>query len=187
VGPNKYIPTVDGSENAYANQIRVTLRHNTVYKNSAAAIGTSGAGFWNRVSRPDYPGWISADNAGVHFGGAGDDGLISRGLLVGKSLNHTVYPQGAEPPSAFATYHSTYAMRDNTLVNFAFVEGRNSGVFRTNDYYTLGVDKGSLRNTDNRLIASHPGYRTGALPARCGTRTATGEPKATSGSTTNPS
>jgi hypothetical protein len=160
VGPNKYVPTVDGSENAYSNQIRVTLRHNTVYKNSAAAIGTSGAGFWNRVSRPDYPEWISADNAGVHFGGAGDDGLISRGLLVGKSLNHSSYPQGVEPPSAFATYHSTYAMRDNTLIGFDYVQGRNSGVFRTNDYYTLGVDKGSLRNADNRLIASHPGYRT---------------------------
>jgi hypothetical protein len=115
---------------------------------------------WNRVSRPDYPEWISADNAGVHFGGAGDDGVISRGLLIGKSLNHSSYPQGAEPPSAFATYHSTYAMRDNTLIGFEYVQGKNSGAFRTNDYYTLGVDKGSLRNVNNRLIASHPGYRT---------------------------
>ena len=160
VGPNKYVPTTDGSENRYDNQIRMTMRRNTVYKNSAAAVGSSGAGFWNRVSRPDYPEWISADNAGVHFGGAGDDGLISRGLLVGKSLNHSSYPIGAEPPSAFATYHSTYAMRDNTVVAFEYVQGQSSGVFRTNDYYTLGVDKGTLRNPNNRLIASHPGYRT---------------------------
>jgi hypothetical protein len=71
-----------------------------------------------------------------------------------------VYPQNAEPPSAFATYHSTYAMRDNTLVGFEYVQGQKSGVFRTNDYYTLGVDKGTVRNPNNRLIASHPGYRT---------------------------
>jgi hypothetical protein len=160
VSPNKYIPTVDGSENAYTNQIRVALRRNTIYKNSAAASGSSSAGFWNRVSQPDYPEWVSADNVGVHFGGAGDDGLISRGLMVGKSLNHTSYPQNAEPPSAFATYHSTYAMRDNTLLAFEYVQGHSSGVFRTTDYYTLGVDKGTQRNANNRLIASHAGFRT---------------------------
>jgi hypothetical protein len=160
VGPNKYVPTVDGSENRYDNQVRVAMRRNAVYKNSAQAIGSSGAGFWNRISQPDYSEWISADNAGVHFGGAGDDGVITRSLLVGKSLNHGSYPTDAEPPSAFATYHSTYAMRDNTLIGFDYVQGKNSGVFRTNDYYTLGVDKGPIRNPNNRLIASHPGYRT---------------------------
>jgi hypothetical protein len=153
VAPNKYIPTVDGSENRWDNQIRAALRRNVVWKNT-------GGGLWNRISRPDYSGWIAADNAGVQFGGAGDDGVISGSLLIGKSLNHGHYPQGAEPPSAFATYHSTYAMRDNTLVAFDYVQGKPSGAFRTNDYYTLGVDKGTLRNPNNRLIASHPGYRT---------------------------
>jgi hypothetical protein len=151
--PNKYIPTVDGSENRWDNQIRAALRRNVMWKNI-------GGGLWNRISRPDYSGWISADNAGVHFAGAGDDGLITGSLLVGRSLNHSSYPQSAEPPSAFATYHSTYAMRDNTLVAFDYVQGKHSGVFRTNDYYTLGVDKGTVRNSGNRLIASHPGYRT---------------------------
>jgi G8 domain len=160
VGPNKYVPTIDGSENRYDNQIRVAMKRNTVFKNSAQAIGPSGAGFWNRISQPDYSEWISADNAGVHFGGAGDSGVITRGLLVGKSLNHSSYPTDAEPPSAFATYHSTYAMRDNTLIAFEYVQGQNSGAFRTNDYYTLGVDKGTIRNGNNRLIATHPGYRT---------------------------
>ena len=132
------------------------MRRNTVYKNG-------GGGLWNRVTKPDYPEWVSADNAGVHFGGAGDDGVITRSLLVGQSLNHRdAYPQDAEPPSGFATYHSTYAMRDNTLVDFAFVDGKTSGAFRTNDYYTLGVDKGTLRNGNNRLI----GQRTPAT-ARC--------------------
>jgi hypothetical protein len=153
VSPNKYIPTTDGSETRYENQIRMTMRRNTTYKNN-------GNGMWNRVSLPDYAEWVSADNAGVQFAGAGEDGRIVRGLLVGQSLNHTSYPAGAEPPSGFATYHSTYLMRDNTLVNFAFVDGKSSGAFRTNDYYTAGVDKGTLRNPNNRLIASHPGYRT---------------------------
>jgi hypothetical protein len=151
--PNKYIPTVDGSENRWDNQIRAALRRNVMWKNI-------GGGLWNRISRPDYSGWISADNAGVHFAGAGDDGLITGSLLIGKSLNHSSYPQSAEPPSAFATYHSTYAMRDNTLVAFDYVQGKHSGAFRTNDYYTLGVDKGTVRNSGNRLIASHPGVRT---------------------------
>jgi hypothetical protein len=153
IEPNKYIPTPDGSESRYTNHIRVALRRNVTWKNI-------GAGFWNRISQPDYSGWISADNAGVHFAGAGDDGLISGSLLIGKSLNHRSYPQGAEPPSAFATYHSTYAMRDNVIVAFDYVPGQNSGAFRTNDYYTLGVDKGTVRNPNNRLIASHPGHRT---------------------------
>jgi len=154
VAPSRYMPTVDGSESRNDNTLRVAMRRNTVYKNG-------GHGLWNRVNRPDYPEWVSADNAGVHFAGAGDDGVITRGLLVGQSLNHSgAYPQGAELPSAFATYHSTFAMRDNTVVNFAFVDGQPSGVFRTNDYYTLGVDKGPLRNPNNRLVASHPGYRS---------------------------
>lgn len=153
VAPNKYMPTVDGSENTWDNRIRLAMRRNTVYKNGMHGV-------WNRVSFPDYPEWVSADNAGVHFGGAGDDGVITRGLLVGRSLNHTTYPDAADPPAAFATYHSTYAMRDNTAVNFAFVDGKSSGVFRTNDYYTLAVDKGAARNTNNRMIASHPGFRT---------------------------
>jgi G8 domain/Glucodextranase, domain B len=157
--PNKYMPTVDGSEARWDNQLRMAMRRNTIYKNGT--IGTGSAGFWNRVARPDYTEWTSADNIGVHFGGAGDDGVIARSLLVGKSLNDSgTYPKDAMPPSAFATYHSTYAMRDNTVMNFPFVDGQPSGAFRTNDYYTLGVDKGAVRNGNNRLIASNPGFRT---------------------------
>jgi G8 domain len=153
VAPNAYVPTTDGKENIYSNQIRMAMRRNTVYKNGMH-------GLWNRVAQPDYTEWVSADNAGVHFAGAGNDGRITRGLIVGRSLNHTGYPPSAQPPSAFATYHSTFSMRDNTVVNFAFVEGKSSGVFRTDDYYVNAVDKGTLRNGNNRLIASHPGFRT---------------------------
>jgi hypothetical protein len=160
VTPNKYIPTVDGSENRWDNQIRAAMRRNVFYKNGSGTIANSASGFWNRISRPDYTQWVAADNVGVQFGGAGDDGVIANSLLVGKSLNHSSYPANTEPPSAFATYHSTYAMRDNLAVAFEYVQGRSSGAFRTNDYYTLAVDKGSVRNPNNRLIASHAGYRT---------------------------
>jgi hypothetical protein len=131
-----------------------------VGRRNSTGTSNTGGGIWNRISRPDYTGWVAADNAGVQFGGAGDDGLISGSLLIGKSLNHSSYPQNAQPPSAFATYHSTYAMRDNTVVAFDYVAGQPSGAFRTNDYYTLAVDKGTVRNANNRLIASHPGHRT---------------------------
>jgi G8 domain len=153
VATNAYVPTADGKENAYSNQVRMAMRRNTVFKNGMH-------GLWNRVSQPDYSEWVSADNAGVHFAGAGNDGRITRALVVGRSLNHGSYPPNAPAPSAFATYHSTFSMHDNTVVNFAFVEGRSSGVFRTDDYYINAVDKGSARNGNNRIIASHPGYRT---------------------------
>ncbi len=153
VAPNAYAPVAEGKENIPGNRVRMAMRRNSVYKNGMH-------GLWNRVALPDYSEWVSADNAGVHFAGAGDDGRITRSLVVGRSLNHGSYPARAAPPSAFATYHSTFSMRDNTVVNFAFVEGQSSGVFRTDDYYVNAVDKGTLRNGNNRLIASHPGYRT---------------------------
>lgn len=156
VNSNRYIPTVDGSEDRFTNQIRIALKRITSYKNLGGA-------YRNRVSQPDYSEWVTADNVGTHFAGQGDDGTITRSLLVGTSLNNpTPYPNvwPNEPPSAFATYHSTFSMRDNTLVNFPFVDGKSSGAFRTDDYYTAGIDKGPARNGNNRLLASHGGYRT---------------------------
>ena len=139
---NRYSPTVDGREDNYNNQVRMEMRRVTAYKNMGGA-------FWNRVQLPDYPEWVTADNVSVHFAGSGTDGAIIRSLLIGTSLNApTPYPDvwPFDPPSAFATYHSTYSMRDNTVVNFPFVDGKSSGAFKTNDYYTLGVDKGPARN-----------------------------------------
>jgi hypothetical protein len=50
-------------------------------------------------------------------------------------------------------------MQDNVVVNFPFVPGRSSGTFKTEDYYLIGMEKGTVRNSGNRLINSHPGYR----------------------------
>ncbi|HSV69353.1 MAG TPA: G8 domain-containing protein [Methylibium sp.] len=155
VTPNRYIPTADGSDNtALANQVRFELRRITSYKNLDGA-------YRNRSQGPSYLEWMTADNVGTHFAGAGDFGLVARGLMVGYSLNHrTAYPTASgEMPTAFASYHSTFDLRSNTVVNFPYVDSHSSGTFKTNDYYLVPVDKGLVRNASNRLVGSHPGYR----------------------------
>ena len=158
VTPMKYVPTTDGGPDIYTNRKRFQIKGITSYKNLDGA-------YRNRVSTPEYVEWVTADNVGVSFAGAGDDGIITRGLFVGSSLNNaTPYPNvwPFELPSLFATYHSTFSMRDNTVVNFPFVENRTSGMFATSDYYLIAVDKGQVRNPNNRMINSNAGYR--ALP-----------------------
>ena len=162
VGINIYSPTVDGSEdtgntNEMGNRVRFTLKGITAYKNLGGA-------YVNYTSVPDYVEWVTADNVGVHFSGATSQAAtLQRGLMVGLSLNNGTgyfkqWPY--DPPSALATYHSAVDMKDNTAVNFAFVEGKPSGMFKTDDYYLMPVEVGMVRNTNNRLINSHPGYRT---------------------------
>ena len=158
VTPMKYVPTSDGGQDIYSNRIRFQLKRINSYKNLEGA-------YRNRVSTPDYVEWTTADNVGVSMAGAGDDGVITRGLFIGSSLNNaTPYPNvwPFEQPSAFATYHSTFSMRDNTVVNFPFVGNRTSGMFATSDYYVTAVDKGQVRNPNNRMINTSAGYR--ALP-----------------------
>ena len=122
-----------------------------------------GGGYRNRGGGISYAQWVSADNVGTHMAGSSDTGVISNGLFIGYSLNHlSGYPttwQNAKP-AAFATYNSSLDMRDNTLVNFPFVDGTTSGAFSTSDYYITGVNKGFARNPNNRLIASSAGFRT---------------------------
>ena len=154
----KYTPTADGGQDIYSNRIRFQLKRINSYKNLEGA-------YRNRVSTPDYIEWTVSDNVGVSMAGAGDDGVITRGLFVGTSLNNaTPYPNvwPFEVQSAFATYHSTFSMKDNTIVNFPFVDKRTSGMFATSDYYVIAVDKGQLRNSNNRMINSNAGFR--ALP-----------------------
>lgn len=163
--PQSYAPMIDGQDHGYDYNYwtRFALNRITTFKNR-------GSGFWNRTTWPDYVNWVSADNLGVFFSGAGADGQINRALVVGESLNNATTWRDpgasrwpgvpAEPPVAFASYHSTFAMQHNTVVNFSFVPGQSSGTFKTDDYYITAVDKGLIRNANNQLINSHPGFRT---------------------------
>jgi hypothetical protein len=158
---HRYEPMKDGKPfpgNFYNfdHWLRFKLEDITVYKNGT---NWGNGGFWNRVSWPDYVNWVSADNTGAFFAGAGDNGRIVGSLMVGSSLNVTPAPN-TTPLVALASYHSTFDMTNNTIVNFPFVaQAPGSGAFKTDDYYTLAVDKGLVRNPNNRLINSHPGYR----------------------------
>jgi hypothetical protein len=143
---------------------RFTLSRYKVWKNSDNGI-------WDRAVWPDNFGIVSADNCGRFFAGSGADGVIERSLVVGTSLNHLMNgsdrPASADfaggfssgTPAAFATYHSTFDIRGNIVINFQAVQNERSGVFSTDDYYTRPVEKGQIRNHDNLLIASHPGVK----------------------------
>ncbi len=157
---NKYIPTPNGIPDDYQNRLRFTVARVTVYKTGNYWGG--GGGIWNRNSNPDFLEWVSADHAGGWFAGAGDRGLISRSLIIGESLNNATKHYHNHPSAAIASYHSTFDISKNVIMNFPFVENSEndaSGAFKTNDYYTTAVDKGLVRNPDNKLINASAGRR----------------------------
>lgn len=92
-----------------------------------------------------------------------DRGMIAQSLLIGQSLNNVIpqYNPGF-PKAAIASYHSTFDITKNVFMNFPFTEDADnspSGAFKTGDYYIAAVDKGLVRNPDNKLINSSPGRR----------------------------
>ncbi len=161
-----------GSANARATFSRVTL-----YKTNT--------GYANRVTAPDYPQWVMSDVAGIYARGSGNDGAFYRGLFIGRSLNDKLagvntYPSWADPQSFFATYHSTFQMRDNTFAHIGFeervsnqgatqreiindLERNESGVFKSDDYYTEQMERGTVLNGNNKLIKAFAGARS--MPA----------------------
>jgi hypothetical protein len=164
VAPFQYISTIDENDPTWNSGTarRFALTGLSAWKNRRG-------GLWDRVYWPDITGFVSADNCGRFFAGSGADGVIERCLIVGTSLNNATprpsvnFPDtlgGDETPAAFATYHSSFDMRDNVLVNFPLVPGQRSGVFATEDYYIRPVDKGQMRNPGNVLVNSHPGYKS---------------------------
>ena len=127
-------------------------------------------GAWDRGVWTDIYEVVSADNCGRFFAGSGSDGVIERSLVVGTSLNHLMNGTGrpeiadfqffsSAAPVAFATYHSAFSMRDNVVVNFEVDKYDRAGVFASDDYYVRPVDNGQIRNSNNKLIASHPGVK----------------------------
>lgn len=160
ISPSKYMSTSDGQEPQwpFPNKQRFLLKGLKVWKNN-------GSGLWDRSDWADNQEIVNADNAFSYFAGAGFSGVIERCLVVGNSLNHLQNGTDRDdlpfslPPSAFATYHSTFDMKDNIVSDFPVADDFNSGVFSTNDYYIRGVEKGQIRNTNNLIINSHPGVK----------------------------
>jgi len=146
--------------------VRSTFSRSTIYKTNV--------GYQNRIGAPDYPEWVMADVAGVYARGAGNDGAFFRGLFIGKSLNDKVggvdtYPAWAEKQSFFATYHSTFQMRDNTFAHIGYeekpgdVERTESGVFKSDDYYIGPLERGTILNANNKFVQAFAGARS--MPA----------------------
>ncbi|MEK8033939.1 G8 domain-containing protein [Ideonella sp. DXS29W] len=151
-------PCLDGGGNPYDvcpdDELRLTIKRTTSFKNRDGA-------YRNRVTKPDYLEWTVADNVGLAFAGAAQEGTIQRGLIVGTSLNHSdgKYPSGAALPAGVATYHSTVAIKNNHFIDIPFVDGKTSGAFSAEDYYIAAVERGKARNGGNRLTNASPGYR----------------------------
>ncbi len=154
-------PCYDGNGNFWdycGRQTTFTVKRSTIYK--TGIVGATGA-YRNHTGKPDYQEWVTADNAGTYFAGAVTDGTIQRVLLVGHSLNvGKGYPSKVTPPVGLATYHSAVDMKNNVFVNFPFKKDTPSGAFMTDDYYLRPLEKGTIRNNGNRMINSHPGYRS---------------------------
>ncbi len=165
----QYASTSDGNELAfpYDNLERFALSRYKTWKNGDNGI-------WDRGVWPDNYEVVSADNCGRFFAGSGASGVIERSLVVGTSLNHIMNGTGrpveadffgaiqTSTPVAFATYHSTFDIKNNIVINFPVAENERSGAFASEDYYVRPVDKGHQRNTGNLLIDAHPGVK---LPA----------------------
>ncbi|MEQ9425099.1 MAG: G8 domain-containing protein [Cyclobacteriaceae bacterium] len=163
--PLQYWSTADGRTDGtpYDALRRFTLSRFKVWKNMDN-------GSWDRGVWTDIVEVVSADNCGRFFAGSGADGVIERSLVVGTSLNFMMNGTGrpeiadfqfnpSSAPTAFATYHSAFSMRQNIVVNFEVTEYDRAGVFATDDYYIRPVDKGLVRNYENLIIESHPGVK----------------------------
>ncbi|UUX96854.1 G8 domain-containing protein [Aquabacterium sp. J223] len=150
--PNMYRPTVDGRDYNHTNGVRVEFKGMVIFKNRWG-------GYRNRVMFPDYLEWTAADNANTDFSGAGNDGVITRSLIIAKSLNNPGSYPGPEKPVAMASYHSSFKFTENTFINYEFYSAEPSGAFKTDDYYITAVDKGLARNKNNKFINSNPGAR----------------------------
>jgi hypothetical protein len=164
--PFAYMSTTNGrdSEWPFTTRRRFVLSNYAVWKNSDNGI-------WDRGVWPDNYGVVSADNCGRFFAGSGADGIIERSLVVGTSLNHLTngvdrpansdFAAGHDSsnPVAFATYHSSFDIKNNIVINFPPVAGKRSGIFSTDDYYEIPVDKGQKRNINNLNVNSHPGVK----------------------------
>ena len=169
VQPDSYESTTTGQPInwPYDERRRYTLKEFSVWKNGENGV-------WDRSEWPNNYSAVSADNVSLHFAGSGTDGRIERCLVIGKSLNegmngtghpdiYSGYTTNIKP--AFATYHSTFDIKGNLIINFPLGDDKHfgTGVFSTHDYYIRALELGQIRNSNNLIINSHPGYRNTAV------------------------
>ncbi|RZS92227.1 G8 domain-containing protein [Aquimarina brevivitae] len=122
-------------------------------------------GIWERASYLNAIEITAADNYNKFFSGSGENGLIIGGLIIGRSENHGMNASNHNnkpTPAAFASYHHTFSLQGNQIINFPATLGEESGSFSTFDYYLRPVEKGHWLTNGNRLINSHPGLKLSA-------------------------
>lgn len=145
----------------FSNVLTYELGDYTVWKNNTSGI-------WNRSAAVRNRRVVSSDNTSKFFSGTSNTelpGSIEKSLVVGTSLNFNMNgitrpdTYGSEVPVAFASYHSTFDIFENIVVNFPAVQSKSSGAFAIDDYYLIPVDKGNVRNLNNVIINSHAGVR----------------------------
>ena len=91
----------------------VTFEDVTIYKCNAA--------YFNRIGRPTYKNWVTADCKNTHFNGAVNKGQITRCLGIRQSLNVTTSDysdDGFVPQRWMASYHISLAAFENLIVGF---------------------------------------------------------------------
>ncbi len=148
VGDLGYRPREGGREEGAP--VPFTMSRTTIYKHAEE-------GLWDRFSGGAFEEFVVADFGGKGFAGSSTC-TIANGMMIGTSLNEG---EGARLPAVgTASYHSSCWIRDNVMVNLPAVPQSVSGAFAADDYYITGVDLGLYYNSGNRLINTHPGYRS---------------------------
>ncbi len=158
--PNFYQPVVEGFAGGDIwgkTDAPFTISRMTIYKMETFSWGGGGM-FWNRAIDPTFSDFVMTDFGGTAFRGASNFCKVANNLIVGSTLNNENAPL-YDVPSGAASYHSQCQIFSNVFVNLPAVPGKISGAFRTDDYYTQGLDMGLVNNVNNTLINTHPGYR----------------------------
>ena len=165
-GPVIYISCSDDRCNGEAIDFaeRFTIKAMHAYKNLDN-------GTWERGPWINYEEGVFADNCGRFSAGSGADGLIENSLYIGTSLNHLQNQTGrpaiadfqffsSSCPTALATYHSAFAVRNSIFAEFETPDKKDRcGFAATDDLYIRGVSLLQRRFQNNVLINTYPGTK----------------------------
>jgi len=151
---NKYTPTEDETDTG--TPVPFTFENFVSYKHIAHGGENS---FWNSTYLGTYDGFLIADFSGEGFAGTSSRCTIVNGYAIGSSLNDVNRPVNEQDMVGVSTYHSRCDITKSTFVNLRYDGEHERGAYSTRDYYIRAVDKGFIRNKDNRFINTDPGLR----------------------------